>query len=311
MRLPSCRSGSIIVFDGLYHYLFSSRTRTARESFKSHLERHIVQDPQSAIREDPEPNVYCLMTNGHTIHYSNALANMARQQAHVVLHPLGNANGSASFTGPDGATTITAGVNYPVEVPFRSDELPEGTVVEINLRPANGVALIRERHVESLLKRTLQAITRLDQTPRMMLQVTLQITSTEIDETLPGGMKEGGQGETYLPVLAPAINAAVLGCLDAGVEMKQVAGAALIGFGKDGACLVSPDIEKRKNCRSLHVFAFDGTGDVLLAESEGKCTVEQWARGLEQARLLVCGQGGDDTGLLDLLRRKIGEGVER
>lgn len=233
---------------------------------------------------------------------------MANQPAQSVLRPLHNANGSATYTSPNDLHTVTVGVNYPVEAPYRSDEIPEATLIEVNVRPANGVALVKERYVESLVKRTLQAITRLEETPRMLLQVTLQITSAEVDESLPGGIKNGGQGETYLPVLTSAINAAVLGCLTGGVQMKQIAVAALIGVGKDGTCLVSPRVEDRKRCRSLHVFAIDGTGGVVLAESEGSFKIEEWTRALEQAQLLVQGAGDGDTGLLEMLRRKIGEG---
>jgi exosome complex component RRP46 len=233
---------------------------------------------------------------------------MAKQPAQITVRSLRNANGSATYTAPNGLHTITVGVNYPVEVPYRSDEIPESTLIEVNVRPANGVTLVKERHVESLVKRTLQSIVRLEETPRMLLQVTLQITAAETDESLPGGIKEGGQGETYLSILASAVNAAVLGCLDGGVQMEQIAGAALIGIGKDGTCLVSPRVEERKKCRSLHVFAVDGTGGVVLAESEGAFKMQEWTRALDQAKLLVQGVSDGDTGLLDLLRRKIGEG---
>lgn len=233
---------------------------------------------------------------------------MAKRQAQIVLRPLQNADGSASYTAPNGIA-ITVGVNYPVEVTHRSDELPESTLIEVNLRPSNGVAMVKDRHVELIVRRLLETITRLEDTPRMMLQVTLQVTKTDPDESLQGGIKENGQGETYLPVLASALNAAVLGCLVAGVQMKQIAGAVLIGIGKDGSCLINPSIQDRKKCRSLHVFALDGTGDVILMESEGSFKIEDLSRGVEEARSLVLGQD-NDTGLLEQLRRKIGEGVE-
>lgn len=235
---------------------------------------------------------------------------MARKQSQIDLGTLQNADGSASYR--DGLHSVTVGVNYPVEVPYRSDEIPESTLIEVNLRPINGTAMVKERHVEQLVKRTLQTITRLEAAPRMMLQVTIQITGTEIDETLPGGIKEGGQGETYLPVLASALNAAVAGCLNAGVQMQQIAGAVLIGIGKDGTCLVNPRVQDRKRCRSLHVFALDGTGDVILVESEGAFKMDDLSRGIDQARELVLGQGNGDTdlGLLAQLRRKIEETAE-
>jgi exosome complex component RRP46 len=235
---------------------------------------------------------------------------MAKQPPEIDLRILRNADGSASYTAPNGLNSVMVGVNYPVEVPYRSDEIPESTLIEVNLRPVNGTAMIKERHVEHLVKRTLQTITRLEAAPRMMLQVTLQVTGTEVDETLPGGMKEGGQGETYLPVLASGINAAVIGCLNAGLQMRQVAAAVLIGIGRDGTCLVSPRVQERKSCRSLHVFAVDGTGGVILIESEGAFKMTDLSRGLERARLLVLGGDTGDTDLLSLLRRKIEEIAE-
>jgi exosome complex component RRP46 len=238
---------------------------------------------------------------------------MARQPAQLSLRTLRNANGSATYTSPNALSTITAGVNYPVEVPYRSDELPDSTSIEVNLRPNNGVGLVKERHVESLVKRTLQAIIRLEETPRMMLQVTLQVTDAEQDPTLPGGIKEGSQGETYLPMLYCAVNAAIAGCLDAAVQMDRTAGAALIGIDDGGTCLASPTAAQRKSCRSLHVFAVDDTGAVVLAESEGQFKMQAWTRALELARVLVQGEGQSDTdsGFLGLLRREVGQRILR
>ena len=228
---------------------------------------------------------------------------MARSVAHIILHSLRNADGSATYTAPNNTHTIIAGVNYPVEVPYRSDEIPDSTFIEVNLRPHNGVAMVKERHVESLVKQTLQSIIRLEATPRMMLQVTLQVASAETDEDLPGGIKEGGQGETCLPVLASAVNAAVLGCLDGAVQMKQMAGAVMIGIKQDGTLLESPKVAERKKCKSLHVFALTGSGDTILIQSEGQFTVEEWMGAQDLARRLVVDMG--DTSLLGVMRRAV------
>jgi exosome complex component RRP46 len=236
---------------------------------------------------------------------------MAKQPALLSLRTLRNASGSATYISPNALFTITAGINYPVEVPYRSDELPDSTTVEVNLRPNNSVGLVKERHVESLVKRTLQAMIRLEETPRMMLQVTLQVTDAEQDPSLPGGIKEGSQGETYLPVLCCAVNAAIAGCLDAAVQMDRTAGAALIGIDSAGTCLASPTAEQRKSCRSLHVFAIDDTGAVVLAESQGQFALSVWTRALELARALVQGDDQSDTGFLGLLRREVGQRIQR
>lgn len=207
----------------------------------------------------------------------------------ALLHTLVNADGSATYIAPGQSFKIVAGVNYPVEVPFRSDEIPESTFIEVNLRPHNGVGMVKERHVENLIKRTLQTIVLGQETPRTMLQVTLQVMGVETDEGLPGGVKGGGQGETYLDMLASALNAAVLGCLDAGVQMKAVAGAALVGIGPDQDVVMSPEVSTRKQCTSVHVFGFRSDGKTLLMESEGKFDMDNWKQAEQVARSAVLG----------------------
>jgi exosome complex component RRP46 len=208
------------------------------------------------------------------------------------LHTLNNADGSATYSAPHQSYKIVAGVNYPVEVPYRSDEIPESTFIEVNLRPHNGVGMVKERHVEDLIKRTLQTLVLGEETPRTMLQVTLQVASVETDESLPGGVKSGGQGETYLDMLASALNAAILGCLDAGVQMKTIAGAAVIGLSRgDGRVVVNPGVVQRKNSSSLHVFAFAQDGKTLLIESEGRFGLDHLKHAEQAARLAVVGEG--------------------
>ena len=218
---------------------------------------------------------------------------------------LSNADGSATYVAPNKTHTIIAGVNYPVEVPYRSDELPDSTYIEVNLRPHNAVGMVKERHVESLVKSTLQAIVRNQDTPRMMLQVTLQVANAESDEHLPGGVKGGGQGETYLPVLTSAINAAVLGCLDGAVQMEGLAAAVLIAISRDGSLIDSPNVAQQKKCQSLHVFAFAGSGDAILVESEGSFNMEHWEQALNQARETALGPNG----LIVAMKQAIGQRV--
>ncbi len=207
----------------------------------------------------------------------------------ATLRSLLNADGSSTYSAPNHGYRIVAGVNYPVEVPYRSDEIPESTFIEVNLRPHNGVSMVKERHVEELIKRTLGTIILAEETPRTLLQITLQVVSVETDESLPGGIKGGGQGETYLDVLASAFNAAVLGCLDAAVPMRAVAGAVLVGTGSDRHFMVSPGVVTRKKCVSLHVFGFNSDGKILLMESEGKFSMAEWKEAEQVARLAVLG----------------------
>src|SRR5947207_14302297 len=136
----------------------------------------------------------------------------------LVLHPLRRADGSATYTHAATKTTILCGVNFPTEAPARSS-LPEECCVEVNVRAHNGVGQVKERHLEWLVADALRSVVLLETYPRMMLQVTLQLVSQARDEQAVSG-GGGGQGESYLPALAGLVNAAVAGCLDAGVGMR-------------------------------------------------------------------------------------------
>ncbi|RMD44588.1 hypothetical protein DV735_g499, partial [Chaetothyriales sp. CBS 134920] len=214
------------------------------------------------------------------------------------------ADGSATYTTaaktslPGSTITITCGVNYALEVPYRSDERPSTVLIEVNLSPHNAVSLVKERHVETLVTRVLESLVVGEETPRALLQVSLQVMDVETDETLPGGIKEGGQGESYLPILAAAVDAAVLGCLDAGVVMRDVAAAVLVGIeaGKGGSqtkLIVSPGVRERKRCNSLHVFAFTAARrKAILVESEGRFNLQGFESAMKAAAEVVFGLEG-------------------
>lgn len=212
----------------------------------------------------------------------------------VTLHTLISADGSATYTSATNSHTILSGVNYPLEVSYRSREIPESTYIEVNVRPQNAVAGVKEHHVEHLVTRVLQSIVRGEDTPRTMLQCTLQVTDVEVDESLPGGVKGGGQGESYLELLAGCVNAAVLGCLDAGVQMSGVVGAVLVAVRRDGEVVLWPGLSERKRCASLHVLGFGREGEMVLCESEGVFDMEVWEQVYTAARKAVVGREPDD-----------------
>lgn len=241
----------------------------------------------------------------------------------IQLHTLQSADGSATYQ--SSVHTILCGVNYPLEVQYRSKELPEDTYIEVNLRPHNAVAGVRERHVESIVKRLLQGIVLGEETPRCMLQVTIQVTDVSEDESLPGGVKSGGQGESYLGLLAGATNAAVAGCLDAGVQMRGAAGAAIVAIKRSGELVVWPDTRQVKQAKSVHVFAYGRQGECLVMESEGDFDIDEWEEAERVVQRVVVGaasaedddismdQGGAEAGhtLLASMRRAVEVRVDR
>ena len=124
--------------------------------------------------------------------------------------------------------------------------------------------------------------------PRQVLSVSLQVVQggEDADESV------GGQRTGYLSLLAGCVNASVLGCMDAGVPMRDVLGAVLLGVSPDGEVLVQPDARSRRGCGSLHVFGFTGEGGLVLAESEGAFGIEEWERLEMVARRCVLGPLG-------------------
>ena len=241
----------------------------------------------------------------------------------LTLHtlPSTSTNGSATYASPTNSHTLLSAVSYPLEVSYRSRELPEDTYIEVNLVPHNGVAQVKERHVEALVARVLKSVVRGEETPRCMLQVTLQVTECEVDEGLPGGVKGEGQGGTYLEILAGAVNCAVGGCLDSGVQMRGLAGAVLVSVGWRGEVVVWPGLRERKAARSLHVFGYGRGGECLLMESEGVFGVEEWEEAERAARRVVVGVADSEDGdvemdedeetLFDVMRRAVQVRVEK
>ena len=198
----------------------------------------------------------------------------------VSLHPLTRADGSATYTHAPTNTTILCGVNFPVEAPARSS-LPEECYIEVNVRPHSGVGQVKERHLESLVANTLRSVALVEDYPRMMLQVTLQIMSQGGDEEATAG----GQGESYVPVLAALVNAAVAGCLDAGVGMRATVLATTVAVMKGTKELeTNPSVKEIRGASSLHVLGFSSMGELVLVESEGRFNFEEWQAVEELAR---------------------------
>lgn len=98
----------------------------------------------------------------------------------AILSHLHHTDGSATFS--QNGYTIIGAVNGPIEVQ-RRDELPEEAAIDVIVRPAAGVGNTRERHLESIIERTLRQIILISNFPRSLIQVTLQVASTPPDET--------------------------------------------------------------------------------------------------------------------------------
>ena len=127
----------------------------------------------------------------------------------TALSQLHRADGSATYTA--NGYSVIAAVNGPVEVQ-RRDELPEEAAIDVAVRPAtgvggkrdsvsifltspqalNGILGVRERHLESIVEKTLRQIIIISAHPRTLIQVVLQVVSTpEGTDTLPQSASVG------------------------------------------------------------------------------------------------------------------------
>lgn len=256
----------------------------------------------------------------------NRLNKLLRSIKNAMITPttslgfLPRSDGSASFS--QGRTSVIASVNGPMEVRIR-DELPQEAYVEVIVRPAIGVTSMpllsslaifppaldadfsssgtREKYLESRLLSALKPIILRSNHPRTLIQIVVQVVQS-------AGVEDNAVATLLL--LAPALNAAVLALLDAGVPLKSVLAATTVAFLKgSGELIVEPGLEDLKNATSKHVLAFTSTGQLGFVESEGEFEYEDFERAAEAGRN-VCsakGEGNDDDTKMDTGGQGVGE----
>lgn len=154
-----------------------------------------------------------------------------------ILH---RADGSASWT--TNSAQAVSSVTGPIEVRIRDELLGEATL-EINVQPASGLASIKERHFEAIVREVLRPALLVGLHPRSLLQVTSQVVT----------------GDDKQAVLECIINSVVLACVDAGFPMSSVVSASSI---------------TAEESRHLVCYSFPSESLVLL-DSEGQFKKDQ------------------------------------
>ncbi|KAF1957813.1 hypothetical protein CC80DRAFT_442748 [Byssothecium circinans] len=212
----------------------------------------------------------------------------------AILSHLHRADGSATYT--HNGYCIIGAVNGPVEV-MRRDEVPEEATVEVNVRPAVGVGSPKERHLETLLHNTLRSIILTRSIPRTLVQITLQVRSLPEEESSCGV-------SSTLTILPHLLHTALLALLSASIPLSTVLTSTLIAIPENSLPITSPtatELFHAKPIRSVHVFAFSGHGSMLLNESDGKFSFEEWDEAAETAEEICCREEGGV---------ELGEGME-
>ncbi|TVY39088.1 Exosome complex component, partial [Lachnellula subtilissima] len=195
--------------------------------------------------------------------------------------------------------TVIGAVNGPIEVQ-RRDELPEEAAIDVNIRPAAGVGGTRERHLESILQSTLRQIILITNFPRTLIQVTLQITSTPENDTAGSKLVQASSNLAILPAL---LQTAILTLLSASIPLAVTMTSVLLALnnsnGKSRTTLKAPTIVQFQAADSVHVLAFTSQGELLVAESEGIFTLEDWDEVYETAKALCCDETAGEAIMQD------------
>ncbi|KAJ2999072.1 hypothetical protein NUW58_g114 [Xylaria curta] len=214
----------------------------------------------------------------------------------ALLSHLHKADGSATYS--YAGYTVIGAVNGPIEAQKR-DELPEEAIIDVVVRPAAGVGGTRERHLESLLQAALRQIILVNDFPRTLIQIVLQITVTPENEYVNGKLV---QANANLPVLPALIQTAVLSLLSASLPMTAtLTSTSLAIVSEDGhrRIIANPTARQVQQSQSFHVLTFTSQNDLILAESEGNFTMKEWDDVYSAARGQCCAATiADDTDTL-------------
>ncbi|KAI4245642.1 MAG: hypothetical protein L6R40_002443 [Gallowayella cf. fulva] len=188
----------------------------------------------------------------------------------VNLSLLGRADGSASYT--SNGSSVLATVNGPVEVQ-RRDEIPEEAAIDVVLRPAIAVGGVRERHLESIIEKTLRQVILVSAHPRTLIQITLQVTATQAESATSTGFH---QSASNLPLLPALLQSSILALLSTSLPLTVTLTSTLIAVSRSGELVAEPSAKALKEAASLHVLGFSSHGELLVAESEGTFDIDTW-----------------------------------
>jgi len=78
--------------------------------------------------------------------------------------------------------------------------------------------------------------------------------------------------------------------LTAAIPLKSIATATTLAIpsSDDGSITVEPSARDAETANSLHVLGFTSGNELLLAESQGSFTVEEWDKVLEAGQRVCC-----------------------
>ena len=205
---------------------------------------------------------------------------------------------------------------------------------------------VRERHLESVIQKTLRQIILVSAHPRTLLQVTLQVVSAQEDESKISGLPQAASvsfapsllsrkerplipdNDQNIDILPALLQTAMLALLSTAIPLSMTMTCTLIAINPHGALSPNPTAKQLSSAGSVHVLAFSSLGDLLVVESEGQFSFDAWEQVYAEARKICLGpqeednDGGDDVdmddrderrgeSLQDVLRSAVKEKVRR
>lgn len=103
-----------------------------------------------------------------------------------------------------------------------------------------------------------------------------------------------------LAMIPALLHSAILGLLTAAVPLKTIATATLLAIPEgSGDIIVDPTAVEASRATSVHVVGFTSDEELLLAESEGAFSPEEWSKVLQAGERICCQQNGEDTTMSD------------
>ncbi|KAL9604015.1 MAG: hypothetical protein Q9219_000777 [cf. Caloplaca sp. 3 TL-2023] len=186
------------------------------------------------------------------------------------ISSLHRADGSASFS--CNGYSILAAINGPIEVQ-RKDEIPEEAAIDVVVRPASGVGGVRERHLESIVEKTLRQVILVSAHPRTLIQVTLQVIAAPAEHSGSDGPHQSASNLALLPAL---LRSSMLALLSTSLPLTMILTSQLVAVSSSGELLGDPQTDAIKKATSLHVFGFSSHGNLIVSESEGSFNMDTW-----------------------------------
>ncbi|KAL8733300.1 MAG: hypothetical protein Q9181_003623 [Wetmoreana brouardii] len=227
----------------------------------------------------------------------------------ITLGPLNRADGSASYS--SNGYSVLAAVNGPVEVQ-RRDEIPEEAAIDVVLRPAVGVGAVRERHLESIIEKTLRQVIIVSAHPRTLIQLTLQIVATPVGHgpctdlhqsaSVSSVVQSSDPADSVpqnLPLLPALLQSSILALLSTSLPLHMTLTSTLVAVSRNGELVGEPSVEEIQEATSLHVLSFSSHGELMVTESEGAFDIETWEQVYDKAEHGCRGSSMRDSNQMD------------